>query len=100
MSAVAVKWKNETFQGFWFLTNFLRGEGLQENAVKEVIADLTQQYDKYRGPMGKDFCPTFLATTVRDNLGDIEMFQPISEEKIGSTTFVLENDGCILICPF
>lgn len=100
MSAVAIKWNNQTFQGFWFLTNFLRGEGLQEKAVQEVIGDLTRQYETYRGPTGKDFGPSFEVCTDKENLGHISMRQPISEEEIGVTAFVIEDGGCVVICPF
>ena len=100
MSAVAIKLNNETFQGFWFLTNYLRKEGLQEEAVMNVVGDLTQQYDAYRGPGGKDFGPTFKTEMPREHCGMIKMYQPVSEEQIGDVMFAINENGSVEIVPF
>lgn len=100
MSAVAIRWKNETFQGFWFLTNFLREERLQETAVQEIIKDITDQYEKYRGQGGKQFGPTFRVSMPRDDVGFVAMHHPITDEEIGNTFFHIHDDTSIELIPF
>lgn len=100
MTVVSIKWKNETMTGFWFLTNFLRNEGIQETSVVEIIKDLTQQYEKYIGPGGKHFGPTIKVETINDHTAHIEIFQPVSEEKIGDVMFVIGEEYKIEIVPF
>lgn len=100
-AVAAVKWKNETFQGFWFLTNFLREEGLDECARKTLINDLTEQYEKYCGKLGKHFGPSFtVSTEEKPAFARIEIYQPGKAEKIGETLFILEEDKSVSILPF
>lgn len=101
MNAVACKWKNETFEGFWFLTNFLREEGFQEKAVKTITEDLTKQYEIYRGVLGKLFTPHFVVSSLGSGSGaNIDIFHPITQEKIGYVSFVIDEDKNVEICPF
>jgi hypothetical protein len=105
MSSIAVKW-NQTFEGFWWLANFLREEEIPEKMRLEITEDLTRQYDKYRGEGGKHFGPLFQAKTQETRsgtgvLGTITMQQPISLEQIGQVGLNL-SDGVehIDILPF
>jgi hypothetical protein len=102
MNAVAcVKWKNETFAGFWFLTNFLREEGFQEQAVKTLTADLTKQYEAYRGVNGKLFTPQFVVNASERSSGaNIVLLHPVSGEKVAHVSFVIDEAKQIEICPF
>lgn len=99
MTAVAVKWTATDLTGFWFMTNFLREEGLDDFAVKKVMDDLTEQYEKYRGS-GRDFGPIFKVSAARDDVAHIEMLQPITEERIGDIMFNITERGDVNILPF
>ncbi len=91
MSAVAcVKWKNQSFEGFWFLTNFLREEGVKEKPRKEIIDDLTRQYEHHITTKGNGryFGPGFIATSEVDS-ASIKMCNPATSELIGDVNLSL-----------
>ena len=105
MAALAVKlnWTNVQLHGFWFVTNFLREEGLDDFAVKTVIDDLTEQYDKHRlDQVGqKHFGPDFVFENgEQPYIGKIRMFDPQSKQCIGETCVKVEEDGGASILPF
>lgn len=105
MAALAVKlnWTNVQLHGFWFVTNFLREEGLDDFAVKTVVDDLTEQYDAYRNKQAgaKHFGPDFtFANTEKPYIGLVQMFEPQSKKMIGQTHVCIDESGGASILPF
>lgn len=105
MAALAVKlnWTNVQLHGFWFVTNFLRGEGFDDFAVKTIMDDLTEQYDKYRLSKieTRHFGPDFeFENGEQPYIGKIRMFDPQCKHCIGETCVKIEDDGRASILPF
>ena len=105
MAALAVKlnWTNVQLHGFWFVTNFLRGEGFDDFAVKTIMDDLTEQYDKYRLSKveTRHFGPDFkFDTEHKPYIGKIEMFDSITKQCFGETIVCFDDNGGVSILPF
>ena len=103
MSTVAVKWSNVELHGFWFVTNFLREEGLDDFGVKVVMDDLNMQYEKYRKSLTNrnDFGPDFkFDTEYKSYIGRIQMFDPITKQCFGESHVCIEDDRSVSILPF
>jgi hypothetical protein len=96
----AVKWSNQSFAGFWFLSNFLREEGVKEEACRVIVDDLTKQYDIYCTFIKKTFGPTFHIGMDGES-GLIRMCMPSTGDEIGHA-HISFNEGVenAYIVPF
>lgn len=70
--ASILRWNAQEFQGFWFLTNFLNNEGIDEPTRHEIVHALTDQYESFRlGQVNKNPFNPYFRIEVRAKHADV-----------------------------
>lgn len=103
-SAIQVNW-SENFEGSWFLTNFLRNEGVDEAVVKQIDTEVNGIYEGYRVRQneGRPFQPRILVHRgITAFVATIEVYHPKAgkEEFVGSVDICFHDDGTHTVIPF